>query len=168
MCNELKLSNVKIFGEGLDPLSIVNQALDNLRMEKCDTAYCVFDQDEHSTYRNALRKIEENKINSINILAITSVPCFEYWILLHYERTSRSYKRSGKKSAGHQLITAVKKHIPLYSKGCKNIYKTTKPYLSTAITNAKLIDKEQIQNGTDNPSTQVYQLVEYLNQIKQV
>ena len=56
----------------------------------------------------------------------------------------------------------LKKHINNYEKGDPNIYEKTKTSIDKAIINAKKVNKFSKNNGTDNPSTKVYYLVEQL------
>lgn len=146
---------------GSDPMSIVNFALKEHERNKYDHSYCVFDK-EQSNYQEALNKVEAQRKKGISLHAITSVPCFEYWLLLHFEETSKPYNKKGKKTPGEQLKSELKKHIPGYHEADKTIFEKTKSYLAEAITRAKLIDKTQKKIGTDNPSTKVYCLIEYL------
>ncbi len=141
---------------GTDPMSIVDFALKEHECNDYDRIYCVFDK-EQSNYQDALNKIESNRNNNIPIHAITSVPCFEYWLLLHFRDTTKPYLKKGKKSPGDQLKSELKKYINGYSESDKTIFEKTKSYLVEAIARAKRIDKEQEKNGTDNPSTKVYQ-----------
>lgn len=166
----LRLSNTNIVIEncaGTDPISIVDHALEKHRNKNkdYDRVYCVFDK-EHSNYQSALDKINSHAKNDIPIYAIPSVPCFEYWILLHFKDTTKPYQPKGKKSVGDQLKSELKKHIKEYHEADKDIFGKTKQHLGKALIRAKRIDKSQKENGTDNPSTKVYELVEYLMKIK--
>jgi hypothetical protein len=171
--DELRLTNIKIMPSrlGNDPLSIVNFAIEELQKEDYDYVYCVFDKEDPNyqdsfNYQSALQKVKAHASNGKPIYYITSVPCFEYWILLHYEKTSSPYAYKGRKTVGEQLFSAVKKYIQDYSKGDKNIFRKTKDSLDIAISRAKSIDLHQKKNGTDNPSTKVYLLVEALRKMQ--
>ncbi len=172
LCEELQLStaNIKVLGIGADPLTIVNYAIEEYdRYKDYDQVYCVFDKDEHSTYQAALDKIltcQNRKENKVPIHAITSVPCFEYWLLLHFVDSAKPYVRSGNKTAGDQLLNAIRVHISKYKKGHPDIYGIVKTNISIAITRAKRIANQQEKSQTDNPTTRFYQLIEYLLNIK--
>ena len=95
-------ANIKVLGKGLDPLSIVGNALKLYELDKSyDRIYCVFDRDQHSTYERALLRVAELKQKGVPIFAITSVPCFEFWILLHFIDSAKPYISTGKKSAAN-------------------------------------------------------------------
>lgn len=171
-CDELQLNsaNIKVLGTGTDPLTLVNRALNEYNQSKdYDRVFCLFDKDKHPNYQDAVNKINslrERSRNSVPIYAITSVPCFEYWLLLHFVISTRPYIKNGKKSAGDQLFSEIKSYIKDYHKGHTDIFEKTKFNLNIAITRAKQIYEQQLENGTDNPSTRVYELIEYLSKIK--
>lgn len=161
-CDHLKLNrvNIRIEGKGKGPEKVVDWALKEYKKAKTyDRVYCVFDKDEHSYYKEALNRIEEHQKNSIPIYAITSVPCFEYWLLLHFVNSSRPY------DSLDALEPELKKYIPDYFKGQKNIFELTKRHLKDAMSRAKKIRVEQMRNKTDNPSTNTDELIEYLTDI---
>lgn len=165
----LNSANIKVLGTGIDPLSMVNSALENFESDDFDRVYCVFDKDKHSCYHDALNKINslrEKKKNSVPIFAITSVPCFEYWLLLHFVESTKPYNNSGSKSAGDILKNEMKKYITNYHEGHDSVFQITKKYLSTAIARAKRIRDQQESNKTDNPSTNFFELIEYLQGVK--
>ncbi len=172
LCEDLKLNraNIKIIPcpIGNDPMSIVKYGLQEFAKNKYDGVYCVFDK-EYSNYQAALNKIQTNFTkakNSIPIYAITSVPCFEYWLLLHFVNSAKPYRQVSNKSPGDQLMSEIKNHLSDYHKGYLYIYERVKTRLNEALLRAKRIDKQQEENGTDNPSTKIYMLVEYLINLK--
>ncbi len=79
----------KVIGEGRDPLSVVKEA-DRIRRERrgdqvFDEAWAVVDVDTHEKLELAIAEAGRLKIN----LAISN-PCFEIWMLWHYEDFSKS------------------------------------------------------------------------------
>lgn len=148
-----------------DPMSLIKTAEKQYNEsvnegDPFDSVFCVFDKDEHAHYNDALKTIAKLQPKSV-YYAITSVPCFEFWLLLHYCCTTRQFE-SKNKSAAEQVVYELKKHINNYEKGDPNIYAKTKDFISTAIINAKKVNEFSKNNGTDNPSTKVYYLVEQL------
>jgi hypothetical protein len=151
-----------VIGRGEEPMALVNYAIEKFsKYRDYDKIYCVFDQDEHINYQSALDEIKLHQQKGIPIHAITSIPCFELWLLLHFEFSTRAYRRKGKKSAGDQLCSKLKQYIPNYTKGHQKIYDITKSDLAKAIRNAKRIADQQSING-NNPSTNFFQLIEDL------
>lgn len=147
------------------PKNIVGEAIKRAQEEEYDRVFCVFDHDEREeAFKEAIKKIKLNE--DLDLVAISSIPCFEFWILLHYTYSSKQYKQTqpGQKTVSELLGSQIRKHDPNYHKKMdpRHLYKNTKPFLSTAIQNAKRLEKERIEN----PSTKMHFLVEYLLGIK--
>lgn len=173
---EIHSANVKISGDcGSDPLSVVGHGLDLYKSEKdadsgaFDRVYCVFDRDAHPNYLSALQKINNQKIKDV-FYAITSVPCFEYWFLLHYDYTTAPYSAVGGKSSGDAVVSALKTFWPEYAKGRHGTFEhllgLRNDELAYAKANARRAILEAERNRTDNPSTMAHDLVAYLQAIK--
>lgn len=171
LINDLQLNTANIVivknNEGSSPRTIVDFALAEYKKEKeYDRIFCVFDKDRHSTYSWALDKIRKirNKKNHF-ILAITSVPCFEFWLLLHFTYTTKQFD-TYPGSICSNVISALKRYLPNYEKGNVDTYQVTKDNLVTAIANCKKIEHHCESANTDMPSTKIYKLVEYLRNLK--
>jgi hypothetical protein len=147
---------------GSDPVSIIKHA-EKLYKESqkennaFDRVFCVFDKDQHGNYNTAVGML--SKANS-KFTAITSVPCFEYWFLLHFEYTTKSF------SSASAVISDLKKYIPAYSKNNRRIFDTLNARLQIAIQNAEKANESARKAGTDNPSTKVVDLAKYLLNLK--
>ena len=166
--DELKLNsaNVEITGDtkGSSPITIVDYGLE--QFDEYDRIYCVFDKDRHESYKQALDKIRRQKSSKkCTIKAITSVPCFELWILLHFHKTTRNFDASSG-SICARVISELKKFMPEYEKGSRGVYLQLKDKLPTAIRHAREVAKHCQQAGTDHPSTQIDELVIYLQNLK--
>ncbi len=185
----LNKKNVEIDrkGGGLDQKSLVDYAISKFYQEKkCfkkryglkealpyDRVYCVFDQDAPHFRAPHQKKYQEalNEINRINtklavpddiFKAITSVPCYEFWLLLHCKFIMRSFANTQQRSICDMVISELKNCMPHYDKKDKKIYFKTKDKLTTAIKNAERVEIEIQKIGTDNPSTLIHQLVKDL------
>lgn len=152
------------------PLSVVDFAVEKYEKEKdlpYDRVYCVFDKDKHTTYAAALDKIRNIRLKKgATLHAITSIPCFEIWLLLHYTYTTRSFCAAGDESNCKLVVSEIKGYIPDYQKGSKDIFATVADKTDIAIANAKKLESFHETSGTDNPSTKVHELVEYLQNLK--
>ena len=102
-----------------------------------------------------------------NVLVIINNPCLEYWILLHFESTSKYYETC----AG--VTKQLKKHLPdynksqtYYTKQNNDIYLRLKPLLPKAIINAERLEKFDFQN----PDTGISEMHLFFNteQIKKI
>lgn len=123
-----------------------------------DRVFCVFDKDRHHDYADALQKIEHMTPRDV-FCAIPSVPCFEYFLLLHYEYTTSPFVNA------QQAMRALKKHIVDYDKGDANIFETVKAHIETAKTNAEKSLTAAQTTGTDNPSTHAHTLVAHMQNL---
>ncbi|MBA1433591.1 MAG: RloB domain-containing protein [Epsilonproteobacteria bacterium] len=134
--------------------------------------YCVIDKDSHPSYANALQTIKdydpENKEHYGTVLcAIPSVPCFEYWILMHFSQSTRSFGTGGSSPCGQLISTALSTHIPHYQKADRLLSKeliTTQ--LATARANSVITLCAANNAGTDDPSTKMHLLVDELEHLK--
>jgi len=159
--DELKISTANI--EILDPRqntpdSLLKEAKKLYRESKeskkdttFDKVYCVFDKDRHPKYQETKHNIRQIQRPKNTYFAIYSEPCFEYWLLLHYENTTRPFTCFDQ--LRHDKL--FKKNFSNYEKNEQNIFAILKEQLPTACQNAK-----------DNPYTNVNELVEYLQKIK--
>ena len=163
----LNTANVEIDGDSdPSPKSVVAHAKRRYQQEEgFDRVFCVFDKDEHSTYQQAVRDLAAEELADV-FTAITSVPCFEYWLLLHFIFTTKPYARSESYSPGQHVLRDLKVHLPAYSKGSQDIYLQLMPHIDLAIRYAERAGQQAAQNQTDNPTTQVHRLVSYLRALK--
>lgn len=179
---ELSSTNVVVTGEcGSSPISVADYAIQLFRQEKItgdpfDKVYCVFDKDTHTTYQQALDKIAEANQQALDeisgkkpkdiITATTSVPCFEYWLLLHFEYSTAPFIGTGGKSACSRLINELKKYLPAYQKGGESIFVQLLDNQPQAIAYAAKSLRAADKSGDDNPSTKIHELIQYLQSIK--
>lgn len=173
---EINTANIRITGEcGSDPVSVVNHAFALYDAEKdkadpFDRVYCVFDQDSYhlppNQYQQALDKIARQSPKN-TFFAMTSVPCFEYWLLLHFVYTTAPFSAVGGVSVGAAVLNQLKTHWEEYDKGAKGTFLALKDKLDFAITNAIRSLNAAAQNQTDNPTTHIHELVSYLRRIKE-
>lgn len=130
-----------------------------------DHVYCVFDRDAHGDYQQALDKIERLKPRGV-FTAITSIPCFEYWLLLHFTNTDRPFHAAGKNSIAATVLLELKRYWPEYEKSVAGSFSHCIKQLDLAKANAARALKSAQESGNDNPSTRVHELIEYLQNIK--
>ena len=170
-CLELNTANVEIDGScGSSPISVVNHAKHLYQEEKkagdsYNKVFCVFDKDTHTTYDAALLLIKNSKPKDV-FEAANSVPCFEYWLLLHFIYMTKAYAANGGKSSCGNLISALKQYLPGYDKGDKGVYSQVTDQTNQAIAFSKRSLAQAIAHGTDNPTTYIHELVEYLQNLK--
>jgi hypothetical protein len=171
-CYGLNSANVEIGGNiGSAPSSIYDYARQRYRAEKdagdpFDHVYCVFDKDTHDSYDQTVQDLAHSTPKNV-FRAITSIPCFEYWLLLHFEYSTRPYNPLPENSSCHQALHDLRRYLPHYSKGRQDTFTELQGRLEVAKNNARRALMASEANGTDNPSTHVHELVEFLQKIKQ-
>jgi hypothetical protein len=174
LCQDLRLNPANVIIEdkksGLDPKSLVTFAIETFRKDKdFDHVFCVFDKDKHIYYTAALDKIRATRLTGgATLHPITSVPCFEIWLLLHFTYTTRPFSAAGDDSNCELVIDGLGRRgrIQGYEKGSKDIFMVLRDKLETAIRNAEKLEEFHKTSRTDNPSTKVHHLVQYLKSLK--
>jgi hypothetical protein len=150
-----------------DPINIVEYAERRLIEDGYDRAYCVFDRNGHTGFDAALRKIASSENGKHGRLhAITSVPCFEVWILLHFSYSSSPFNKAGSQSACDRVLAEVKRHFPDYTKGYQDAYAKLAAKVTQAVTNATRLQKENLKTGSTNPGTHMHMIVDHLRNLK--
>ncbi len=170
----LAMVEVEIVGEGAAPINVVDRAIE-LRGERKQLAkksitkasyevvYCVIDVEAPVPHESLARAIDKAKGNKLDV--ILSNPCFEYWYILHFMKTSAPFNRSQDAKA------ALRREHPAYNESDTTIFNVVYPKTSDAIKNSKEVLNEQHNDAEDlrdcNPSTHVHKIVEYLHTAQQ-
>lgn len=125
-----------------------------------DFIYCVFDRDQHSSFqaaRDRIRELAGRSRRSIPIAEAVSVPSFELWALLHYEKTDRAFSNSREIQDRLVQLGCVEK----YDKGDDTFSKILVSRVSTAIAHALWLEK-RTNIIDENPMTNVHRLIELI------
>jgi hypothetical protein len=152
---------------GSSPISVVNYAIRKIQEDRkqngkdsYECAYCVIDHDNHETLAEAINKASSHQKIKINL----SVPCFEFWILLHFQDTDHPFKN------GDAVYSAIKKHVPSYDKKSTDYTFLYEQHLREKTEHAircskKIWNECQLRcDKHSNPSTQMHELVEFLKE----
>ena len=162
----LSTANIKVVGSGSDPHTVVREAKqlreDERRQgEQYDEVYCVFDRDEHPAFDNA-----SSEAATSGLKLARSWPCFEFWLLLHFVCSRRPYTNEGGRSPCGNCIRDLRSHLPGYKKATPGLFRKLEDRLEDAKRNAERIQTDARTTGAPNPSTEVHELVGYLQSIK--
>lgn len=176
----LPTAHVYVLGaaEGNDPLSVVNYAEKlflagdphrKIERRAFDQIVIVIDRDDHTTYHaalsraNQLNRAMQNDIkDKVSFEIVASVPCFELWLLLHFENVQSPAHRT-------EVYRRLKKHIATYEKGAEGLWKRTKVHLEIATQRAFQLSTQTNRNNDAGPYTDMHILVErLLNLTKQL
>ena len=163
-CSTIQI-NVARNPRGTDPASVVRHAKELFLQEKTDpydAVFCVFDRDSHATYESAVSQIEDLRRSKKPFHAIPSNPCFEFWVLLHFDRSFRPYLREGALSPCGVVGRELRGHFPEYEKGMDALFERLLPLLSTALHHAQDVNRDSEGKGKDAPRTAIPRLLEIL------
>jgi RloB-like protein len=159
--------------DGASPDRVVVHALalyedDAASGDSYDTVYCVFDRDNHTTFDAAVQRTKGLRTAGQPLVAITSTPCFEVWLLLHFGYTDKPFHAAGKKSVGDQVVAELKTKLGFsqYGKGQKGIYTQLKGTLSDALGHAAHLRNACAVTGSINPATDIDMLVLELQKLR--
>ncbi len=140
-----------------------------------DAIFFVFDRDTHPSYGDAIRLIEEFKrtraCKGKIVEAITSVPCFEIWFILHFEAIRRPFSQSGGRSPCENAIRELKKKPGFndYAKGKRDVFNLLFDRLGDAKSHAMRTLQDSHRTGEElhygNPTTRVHILVQELEKL---
>lgn len=149
-------------GKCTNPKNIVDFAEYEMKKESIDfdegdSVWCVFDVDENS---NSVLKDTSDHAKKLKIKIALSNPCFELWYLLHYKQHSSEIFRD-------DVIKELKMFIKDYEKN-KSFNHILQSNQQVAIERTKKLNalheknKHLLFSRESNPSSQVFQLVEYI------
>ena len=127
-----------------DIKSIISKAVS--LADSFDFVYCIIDLDRILLNQKELEFYNRNKLKYQNIIFIESNPCFEIWLLLHFEFSTRTYNDC------HSLIGILKKYIPDYEKSFnylvnKDLYVLLISRIENAIQNSKKLENSDRANA---------------------
>jgi hypothetical protein len=130
-----------------DPVNLVKKAESRKRTGVYDHIFCVFDGDKAEEARKARQQLARHKDD---LRGFISVPCFEVWLTLHFERSDAAMPDC------QQAETRLKRHWPAYVKGCG--CDSLMSRLDMACDNARWLEQRQHAN----PCTDLHYLIEVL------
>ncbi len=132
-----------------------------------EQVYAVFDRDDHDSYFDALvlaeslnGKLKNDNKQAIKFSSIASVPCFELWLLLHFEDVFAPVHRD-------DVIKRLKRHIPDYVKGTTRSYFLTKERLPYAVQRSQILVGKFSARTAPEPYTAIVDLVTLLISMRQ-
>lgn len=140
---------VTVLPKGRDPAGLVAYVRKWLHQQRkeFDEVWCVFDVDEFPGVADAVRLAARE-----GVFVAVSNPCFELWLLLHFERCTAHVPRY------KSLVSKLEKHVGNYDK-TELKFMQYQDGVDDAIRRARDLDPtgEAFQR---NPSTGVWRLVE--------
>jgi hypothetical protein len=149
--------------EGSAPVSVVACAERKAKEQGgYDHIFCVFDQDTHESFaraRERIRHLASRRVAALPIKEIVSVPCFEIWVLLHFEQSDPQFADCS------AVISRIReRHLPRYLKADVRTANALIDRLSNAVASAAWLERRAEANAW-NPYTAVHRLVEHLQAV---
>jgi hypothetical protein len=130
-----------------DPVNLVRKADLRKKTGDYDYIFCVFDGDKPEEAHKARQQLAKG---GNTIRGFVSVPCFELWLTLHFERSDAALPDC------QQSEARLKRHWSDYAKGCD--CDCLMPQLGTACENALWLEQQQHAN----PYTDLHRLMDVL------
>ena len=155
-------------GTGKVATAIINAAIQErnrqrTRGESYDEVWCVLDVEDRSRQDNLNQAISAAQKEGFTLFL--SNPCFEVWLIAHFERISRAFL-DGKQAEAHLERTHWRPNFGCdYNKNDPRVYERLSSRLDAAIANAEWVLEKHHQQGSSkdaNSSTDVYRLINVL------
>lgn len=131
-----------------------------------DRVIAVFDRDEHESYHQALAKaaaldhaLANDEKRRIPFEAVASVPCFELWLLLHFQNVQTPIERD-------QVYRRLRSYLPDYDKGQGGHWAGTKAFVQVACVHAAARAQATTAHDGHEPYTGMHELVSRLLHLK--
>ena len=152
------------------PLGLWRRATEELQQDPdWDEVYCVLDHDGRNP---AVRRLEaklqalDREYPDSHVRMILSDPCFEFWLLLHFQLTDRPFlSAGGGRTACESVIAALRSHIPEYQKNATGVFRHFNAHVEVAVANAERLMALGSNRTENSPNTDVGNLVNRLLEI---
>lgn len=125
--------------------------------EGYDHVYCLIDFDTVLSENKLIEFSRELKgISSKEMTIYINNPCFETWVLVHYEKTGKAFTNCD------TVGKAIAEHLNDYSKNQdylrkKNLYRTLRPHLEEiAMPNAEFLENDRDERDGNYPRAEVF------------
>ena len=148
---------------GSAPISVVECAEQKSKeVGGYDFIFCVFDRDTHESFSRAREKIKTLAGRSkkpLPIQEIVSIPCFEVWVLLHFERSDAAHSNCA------AVIERIRdSYLPDYAKAESRTANKLMARIDEAIGSATWLEERAETNGW-NPYTSAHRLMLHLKML---
>jgi hypothetical protein len=128
-----------------------------------DLVYVVCDGESAQLLKANLlaKKVLHNAARmATRVQVIASWPSIEYWLLLHFEYSARSFQSAA------EVITALRRHLTDYQKNDREIFRKVVSGVDLACQHATRLNDELARIGTSTPNTDMHLLVYQLERMR--
>lgn len=144
--------------DGTSPENVLKSAEEKQKLFKDKgivQIYCLFDKDDcaDDKFNQVIQKCKE-----AGFIDAVSVPCYEYWLLLHLKRTNQPFKDAKECCEAFRTEYNKKfntKHTVKYLKAKTDIFEDLKNNLDVALANADSLELEE----TSCPYTNMHKVI---------
>jgi len=144
--------SIEIVTDPAVPMTLVRWAIDRAREDEVDECWCVFDVEWPQNHPNLKQAISLAKEHGIR-LAVSN-PCFELWLILHFENRTAFINTCDAERRSRKLDGRTGKRIEA---------DRYMPLRGVAAQHAAALASRHERNGTlfprDNPSSSVHDLL---------
>lgn len=124
-----------------------------------DNAFCVFDRDAHESFQRARERIKylrDRSRDPLPIHEVISIPCFEVWVLLHFEQRDAPFA-----SCAEAVQRIRHAHLHGYETASEEVMHVLLGRHQIAVANAEWLEKRAAANNY-NPFTAVHVVMRHL------
>lgn len=142
-----------------DPVSLVRKARQIFERDPTfDRVFVVCDGDGNvdDARKLAAQRLRSKDRSPLTVELIVSRPSIEFWLLLHFEYSSRPYRSAA------EAIEVLRGHLPIYDKSDRRIFEAVAPGLQQAIANTSRLTRELRAAGSASPDSDFAVLAEVL------
>ncbi|MBE0627112.1 MAG: RloB domain-containing protein [Burkholderiales bacterium] len=123
-----------------------------------DKVFCIMDRDGHESFdqaRATIKTLAGRKRKPLPIEEAVSIPCFEVWVLLHFERADPPFTRCT------DVIQRIRdNHMPGYEKADRVVIQQLMQKINEAVSNAQWLEARAADNN-HNPFTSIHKVVRH-------
>jgi hypothetical protein len=140
-----------------DLVGLINSTDKILRCDAdYDNVFVVADYDENQNVGQSLDNILAlSRRRRVRITPVLSCPCFEYWLLLHFEECSAPMN-------AQQALDRLRTHIPTYQKS-SDVFSVLEGRVEAAADRSERLFRHMQEVHEVNPSSLMHELVGFVN-----
>lgn len=156
---------ILIPGDGeTSAMQLVQKALRRFQIDRdFDAVFVVCDCDGDDLIearRHAAKPMKNASGQMLAVQLTASSPCFEFWLLLHFEYLARPFPTAA------SVIDILKRHLTDYDKADRLIFPKVRAGLERALENARRLKTELAEIGAQTPDTDMVDLIEKLMSLR--
>ena len=150
------------------PTGLLRRVREELKEDSgWDEVYCVLDHDgrdaEIDSFEKKLAAVDL-QADSCDTKMVLSRPCFEFWLLLHFEITDRPFSSGPRGTECEDVIKRLGRHLHGYKKNDSQVFEKCREHIHTALDNAERLRRtaRSLPRPSSAPQTQIETLIRRL------